>query len=816
MEMLIRDLRQGVRGLVRHPGFTAVAVLSLALAIGANTAIFTAVEAVFLQSLPVREPSRLVRVFTALEGRPDLLDLSYPNFVDLRERSRSFSDLVTATQVNLGLSGGKGESEQVWGEMVSGRYFDMLGVRAALGRTFLPEEDSTPGGHPVVVLSHELWERRFGAEREILGRPVSLDGRSFVVVGVAPRGFVGTAGIRPSELWIPLAMHDQVLGRRMAPFFNERRATLLGAIGRLRDGVSPAQADADLKRIAAALAHDHPDANQGQTVKVMPVLQSQVDPNAREGYVKAAFLLGSVVTMVLLVACFNVAVMLLARANRRRRETALRLALGARRGQLVRQLLAESFVLALAATALGLLLASWSRSLLTGLRTPYLPPELRLGLDARALLFTIGLSVLTPLLFGLVPALQSTRPRVMAAIKGEDRELSPGLGRLGLRSLLIAVQVALSLVSLIGAALFVISLRNAQRIDPGFETGHLLTVSFDLDNLGYAEARGQQALRQIADRVKTLPGARSAAVSETLVLAGQGFARKISVEGRELRPGERLVILPNSVGPGYFETLGIPLLRGRGFTEEDHARSRRVAVINRTMADRLWNGDAVGRRFTLIASKETVEVVGVVQDVKYANLTERPRLAVYFPMSQAYASPVTLQIRTEGDPVLLAAAVRREIHALEPNLALLDLRTMTEVIGDLLWIPRTGATLLGFFGLLTLVLVMIGIHGVMQQSVTERRREIGIRLALGAERSRVIRLLFNQSMITVVAGLAAGLGAAFLLSPFVATLLFGVGARNSLAYLLAALFLAVVAALATYIPARRVTAISPMIVMRQE
>lgn len=817
MEALLSDLRLSVRGLARRPAFTAVALLSLALGIGANTAIFTAVKAVFLQPFPAREPERLVAVFTTLEGMPSLLPVSYPNFVDLRERSRAFSTLLTATPVSLSLSGGRGEPERIDGEMVSGSYFDVFGIHAAQGRTFLPEEDSTPGGHAVVVLSHGLWQRRFGADPGVLGRTLSLNGHPFTVIGVAPREFRGTNGLSASDFWVPLMVHEQALRRRIRPFFEQRRATLLGVIGRLAPGITFAKAQEDLQRVGRELAREYPEANEGRAVAAVPILQALVDPNQRQSYVKAGFLLAAMVGVVLLVACANVANMLLARAAGRRREIAIRLAIGAGRGQLVRQLMLESLVLALAAGALGLLIASWSRGLVAGLETPYLPATMELALDARVLLFTLGLSLLTALLFGLVPALQASRPEVVTALKGGEPATGAGGRRFTPRSLLVVAQIALSLVSLIGAALFLLSLRNAQRIDPGFDSAHLLTASFDLDSSGYDEARGEQLLERMAERVRALPGVRSAAVAESLVLAGQTLRRTILVEGREPRPDETLIVQPNAVGLGYLDTMGIPVLRGRDFTSEDRAGGRRVTIVNRTMAERLWPGaDPIGRRFSMKPTDDTFTVVGVAQDVKYNSLGEDPQLAIYLPIAQAYASSATLHVRTAGDPAQLAGPVRRTLRELEPSLPLISVRTLPQVLGALLWAPRAGAVLLALFGALAMVLAIIGIYGVMSYSVTQRHREIGIRLALGARRSNVVLLFLKEGLQMIFTGLALGLLAAFLSSRLIASLLYGVEARNAFAFMSAALLLALVAVLATYLPARRATAVHPMIVMRQD
>jgi putative ABC transport system permease protein len=815
MESWLRDLRQSVRGLARRPTFTSVALLSLALGIGANTAIFTAIKAVFLQSFPVREPERLVAVFTSLEGFSAVLPVSHPNFVDLRDRGRTFSELITATSVSLSLSGDRGEPERIDGEMVSGRYFEVLGVRAERGRTFLPEEDSKPGGGPVVVLSHGLWQRRFGSTPALVGRTLSLNGQPFTVVGVAPRGFRGTGGLAAADFWVPLSMHDQVLRRRVRPFFEQRRATLLGVIGRLAPGATLAQAQEDLQRVGRDLAREYPESNEGRTFTAMPILQALVDPNEHQGYVKAGFLLAAMVGVVLLVACANVANMLLARAAGRRREIAVRLAIGAARRQLVRQLLLESVVLSLAAGALGLLLASWSRGLVAGLQTPYLPATIDLSLDTRVMLFTLVLSLLTAFLFGLVPALQASRPEVVSVLKGSGHREDGG--RFPLRNLLVVAQVAVSLVALIGAALFLLSLRNTLRIDPGFDGSHLLTTSFDLDSTGYDEARGQQLLQRMAERVRSLPGVRGAAVAESLVLAGQTLRRTINVEGREPRPDETLIVQPNAVGLGYFDAMGIPLLRGRDFTPEDRAGGQRVVIVNQTTAKRLWPGtDPVGRRFSMKPTDDTFTVVGVVRDVKYNSLGEDPMLAVYLPIAQSYSSAATLHVRTEGDPARLAGAVRSTLRELEPRLPLISVRTFPKVLDALLWLPRAGAVLLAIFGGLAMILSIVGIYGVMSYSVTQRHREIGIRMALGARRSSVVLLFLAEGARMIAIGLALGLLLAFLSSRLIASLLHGVEARDLLAFGVPALLLALIAVVATYLPARHATAVHPMIVMRQD
>ncbi len=817
MEALLRDLRLGLRNLARRPGFTAVAVLSLALGIGANTAVFTAVKAVFLQPLPLKDPQSLVAVYTSIEGVPAHLPVSYPNFLDLKERGASvFSSLFTATGVSLSLTGEGGEPEQVDGEMVSGDYFETLGVSAALGRTFRPEEDGAPGAHPVVVLSDGLWRGRFGGDRAILGRTILLNGQPFTAIGVAPRGFPGTDGLAPSAFWVPLAMHEQVLRRQIRPFFEQRRVTLLGVIGRLRPGVAPGQAESVLKGIGTSLAAEYPDTNEGRTFTQVSLAKALIGVDQRDDYTKAGALLAAMVAAVLLIACGNVANMLLARASGRRREVAIRLALGAARGQLVRQLLIESLLLALMAGGLGLLIAAWSRGLLVALRSPYLPPGLDFGLDPRVLLFTLGLSLLTGLVFGLVPALQATRPELVGAIKGSE-STAYRKRPLGLRNLLVVAQIGLSLVALAGAALFLLSLRSALKIDTGFERDHLLTVSFDLDSRGYDEARGQQLLERMVDQARALPGVRSAAVSESLVLAGQSLRRTIAPEGEEPDPANPLIVQPNSVGPGYFDTMGIPILRGRAITGEDRADGRAVTVINRTMAERMWpNADPLGRRFLVMPNRDILEVVGVAEDVKYNSLGEPPQMSIYRSIQQAYSSAATLHVRTERDPASLAGAVRREISDLDSQLLLRDVRTMSDVIDELLWAPRAGAGLLALFGGLAVLLSVIGIYGVLSYAVSRRQREIGIRMALGADRGHVTRLFLKEGMAMVAAGLVAGLAAAFSGSALIATLLYDVEPRNALAFGGAALLLALISTVATWFPARRAASVSPLIVIRQD
>ncbi len=810
----MRGLRQAARGLLRRPEFTAVAVVSLALGIGANAAVFSAVQAVFLRSVPVRDPQRLMVLFATIEGVPGTFFVSYPNFVDYRDSNTVFSHLVSATPVTLGLSG-DGPPQRLGGEMVSGDYFETLGVRPALGRAFAPEEDRAGDARAVVVLGDSLWRRRFGASRGVLGRKIEIDGHPFTVIGVGPRGFTGTGGLSRTDFWVPLALHDIVLPRRFRPFFQVRRATMLGVVGRMKDGVTRGQVEAELRTITARLARDYPDMNTGRGLRLLPLTEVRVDPDQRDVYVRAGALLTAVVGLVLLVACGNVANMLLARAAGRRREIAVRLALGARRDQLMRQLLLEGVLLALASGAAGLLFAAFLLRIIGTFDSPYLPADLELGLDPPVLLYTLLLSLVTVLLFALVPALQATRPDLVTALK-EANAPAPR-GRLELRGLLVVGQVALALISLVSAALFLLSLGKAQRLDPGFERRHLVVASFDLDDRGYDEARGRAFLRRLEERVAALPGVRSTAVAESLVLADQALRRTISLEGQEPDPERPLILQPNAVSPRYFETMGLRLLRGRFLTGNDRAGSPEVAVINRTMAETLWPGvNPVGRRFSMMPTREIVEVVGEVEDLRYNSLSEGPQLYAYLPIEQHYSSAVTLHVRTSGDPAGLIGAVRREIQAQEPGLALDRIRSMDDVVGELLWAPRAGAALLALFGVIALALAVIGIYGVISYSVAQRRREISIRMAIGAGRGQVLRLFVGRGMALVAAGIALGLVTAFAAARWIASLLYGIEPGNAVAFATAALALALIALVATWLPARRAAAVQPMLAMRQE
>ena len=602
METLIQDVRYGLRMLVRNPGFTLVAVLSLALGIGANTTIFTLVNTVLLHSIPVRDPQRLVSVFMTDEKNKNnqfnLFQVSHLNYNDYRDQNTVFEETAAYVGSAINLSGG-GEPEQIGGDLVSGNFFSILGVEPSLGRAFLPEEDKVDGAHPVTVLSDRLWRRRFAADPAMVGKSITMNGHTFTVVGIAPPGFQGVNTLGGPDLWVPLAMHGQILSGFLAENFNDRRALLFNVVARLKPGVTIQQAESELRTIAARLEKEYPVPNTGRSVTLLPVSQATVNPNIRRLFVVAGGLLMTVVGLVLLIACANVANLLLARATGRRKEIAIRLSMGAGRLRLVRQLMTESVVLALLGGAAGLLVAFWARDLLMAFRPPqFFFGEFGLDLDARVLLFTLLVSLATGVVFGLVPALQASRPDLVVELK--ERTGQPGHSgrRVNLRSALVVGQVALALVSLIGAGLFLRSLRNTERIDPGFDARNLLTLSFDVGALGFDQVRGEEYHRRLLETVRGIPGVRSAALSANLPMGG-GIGRTVFPEGQEAAAGAvGQFTMANEMSVGYFDVVGISLRRGRDLTDMDREGAPLVVVINEAMAKQFWKGDdAVGKRF---------------------------------------------------------------------------------------------------------------------------------------------------------------------------------------------------------------------------
>ncbi|HEY9285575.1 MAG TPA: ABC transporter permease [Pyrinomonadaceae bacterium] len=812
MGKLLQDLRYGARRLWKTPGFTLVAAVSLALGIGANTAIFSLVDTVLLRPLPVERPGELYKLFGTLNSGADVTIQSHLNYKDYRDRSEVFAGLLAYRFAPVSLSRG-GDNQRVWGYLASGNYFDVLGVRPALGRGFLAEEDRTPGSHPVAVLSHAAWHRRFGADPAIINRQITLNGRAFTVVGVAPEGFVGTEVAYAPEVWVPLAMAREI--EPGSSWLESREQDNLFAVGRLKPNVSAAQAEASLQNLTRQLAAEHPAENGGRGVRLGP--PGLFIPDIRDAVVRFAGVLMAVVVLVLLLACVNLANLLLARAAERRKEIAIRVALGASRARLVRQLVTEGLLLAAVGGALGLLLATWINYLVMAIQLPTdIALFFDLRIDRRVLAFTAALSLVTGVLFSLLPALQSSKPELVPALK--DDSATSGFRRSRLRNALVVAQVALSLVLLVGAGLVMRSLDAARRMRPGFNPENAVALSFDVGLQGYDEAKGRDFQRRALERARQLPGVASAALVYNLPLSINYNSTTIHAEGQPAASSSNLPLaVPNYVTPGYFETMGIGL-RGRDFAEQDNKLESRVAVVNETFARRFFPGqDPLGRRFNFSGPDQPYwEVIGVAADGKYESLGEAPKAAVYRPLLRDYNTNVTLVARTEGDPRAAVAGLRREVQALDPQLPLFDVKTLAEHMSIPLFPARMAAAALGSFGLLALVLAAVGIYGVMSYVVAGRTREIGVRMALGARPADVIRLIVGQGMALALAGLGAGLLFALALARLLRGLLYGVSPADPATFAGISLLLALVALAACYVPARRATRVDPVEALRHE
>ena len=817
MTTLFKDIQYALRTMRKSPGFTAIVALSLGLGIGANTAIFTLVNAVFLKPIPVEDPSHVVSVFTTDPKNPGFLPLSYFNYLDYRDKNTVFSGLAASTGVPIALRT-DAEPQQIFGELASGNFFDVLGAKPVLGRAFRPEEDGAPGAHPVAVLSYAFWTRQYGGNRNILGQTIVLNGYPYVVIGVAPPNFQGLNAIAGPSLWAPIAMHSQL--EPLDAFFVGRRFLALTVAGRLKPGVSETQARAELQTIASQLEHEYPNDNRNRGIKTLSLAASIVNPNARDNLVSASQLLMTVVGLVLLIACANIANLLLVRSASRRKEIAIRLSVGASNHRLMQQLLTESILLSLLGGAAGLVIAAWGKTVLWSFRPPFLNQgDLDLALDSHVLLFTLGLSILTGVLFGVAPALQSLRPDLAVELKERGAQAARGSNWFNLRNALVVSQVAFSLIALIGAGLFLRSMRQAEAADPGFASEKIGTLNVNPGGQGYKPERAQLYYRQVVERLRATPGIASASITTGVPLGPNGFfSRSVFLEGQDAAPGNRgVLVLSNSIGPDYFDTMRIPMVRGRGFLETDGPDSRSVAIVNETMAKKFWQGqDPIGQRFHFFGDQSLTEVVGIAQDNKYQTISEDPTAAVFTPELQTYSPNVSVVFRATGDPAALLGTTRKQIQAIDPDLLITNVNTMSQLIGQSLWPQRMGASLLAVFGFLALALSAVGMYGVMGYSVAQRTSEIGIRMALGARRADVFRLVIGQGLALVAIGVVLGLTAAYALARVVAGLLFGVRPSDLTTFAVTSLILIIVAILASFIPARRATAIDPLIALRAE
>ena len=836
----MNDLRYSFRGLSRNPGFTAMAVLSLALGIGANAAIFSLLDAVLLKSLPVRHPEQLMFLERGEPQEKHSSNISYRAFEQLRMQTQTLSDVCFfnfVTRVNASISG---NAEVVEGQLVSGSFFSTLGISAAAGRMFNESDDSEANPQAVAVISYSYWQRRFGSSASVIGQNVFVNNRPFTVVGVAPAEFFGVIVGSAPDVYLPSAPGDQILPRRS----RSREGGLTFVLARLRDGVTEAQAQPGLSlAVQQALAElgsdtsaERRDAIQQQRLHLLPA--NQGFNVLRRQFSTPLRLLMVVVGLVLLIACANVANLLLARATARQREIALRSALGASRWRIVRQLLIESLLLALLGGGLGLLLAMWSSSLLLKIFASGQNPvtagarlAINAPLDWRILGFTAVVSLLAAVVFGLAPAVRATRLNLTTSLKATRTSSSRwfGWGRT-----LVVTQVALSLTLLIGAGLFIRTLASLHRVDMGFDREHVLVFNVDPQLIHYERKQIAGLYKEMLARVRNVPGVESVTLTRQGLLSGGGTQGSIRVPGFEPPAPEDSLMRVNGdiefdipylaqVGPDFCRTLGMTILRGRDLTTQDNETAPRVALVNEAFARYYFNGqDALGKRFDRGADDGgEVEIVGVVKDAKATSLREQTPRTFYVPFLQDASSwrETTFQVRTAGDPLHVAAAIRSTVQSIEPNLPLFRLRTLESQVDESLGQERLVATLAGLFGVLALLLACAGLYGMLSYSVSRRTQEIGIRMALGAERSVVLRMVLRQGMALAVIGIVVGLAGAFVLTRYIgslSTLLFGVTATDPLTYAVTVIAMIVVGLAACALPVRKATKVDPLVALRYD
>jgi predicted permease len=812
---LWQDLRFGARMLLKRPGGAAIVVLSMALGIGANATIFSFVNELLLRPPAVDRPEELLQVFDHKRGRDSSFNSysgwSYPKYEHYRDHNRVFSDMLAFDGDPSSISWSrKGEGEIIQGQYVSGNFFTLLGVNAAVGRTFAPEEGRTQGTHPVAVISNAFWQGRFGADPGVIGSTMMLNGISFNVIGVAPKGFTGLMIGSMPDVWIPLMLAPQT--RHDTEMLARRDMNWLFGVGRLKPGVTLAQAGADLNVLEGQYAES---STKNDPMHEPAIFPATMTPGPVRRYVIAFFgLLMLVVALILLIACANAASFLLAQSIARRREVAVRAALGASRSRLIRQTLADSVLLACISGGLAWLLARWTAPLLLSFIPATLPVRLIVSPDYRVFGFTLLVSLLAGLLFGLAPAWQGTRIDLTASLK--DGTSGGGIRKSRLRSLLVVGQVAVCSLLLVGGGLCLRSLLNAQSIDIGFETGNRITATINLSSLGYSEAQGRAFYDNLLERTRAIPGIESVSLASHLPLGTTVWGELLDIEGSQSPKGERGVqVNAMSVGPDYFKTMGTAILRGREFTTRDTKGAPQVVVINEEMARRFWpDSNPVGAVITM--DRQRLEIVGVVKSGKYRTLGEQPRLFLYHSYLQGYYAGSTLVAKTSVEPSSALAAVRREIGALDPNVAPTQLGALQDHMAFALFPARIAGILLSVFGAIALVLALAGLSGLIAYSVSQRTREIGIRMALGAEALDVLRLVIGEGMLLTLIGMVIGVGAAFGLTRFLSDLLYGVSAVDPLTFSAVALLLIGVALLACWIPARRATKVDPMVALRCE
>jgi len=818
-----QDFRYAVRTLLRSPGFTAAALLSLGLGIGANTAIFTLTNAVFLHPLPVREPGQILALFTVDHATQTTAAnlartaVSLPNTIDIARQNRVFTGVAGYIQAGATVTGfGRPTRENVF--LVSPNYFDVLGVPATVGRTFNPSDAIDGPPRPEVVLSHDLAQRLYGSDSEAVGKTLAVNSISYSVIGVAPPDFRGTISVGPNQpMWIPAAMHSRIFNGPVETLYNERRFRIMNVFARLRPGMDEQRADANLRTIAARLEAAYPKDNRGRTFETTSLAEAALGVAPRDKSVSATLALSIAVGFVLLIACANLANLSLARAARRAREMGVRVALGAGRGRLIRQLITESALLSAAGGVLGIGIGWAGARLLWSQRPGFLTGAyVDLSLDARVILFTLALSVLSCLFVGLAPVLRASAPDLSKLLNTAGRGNVQGGSRSPLRAALVVGEIALALIALVGAGLFIRSMRRAQSIDLGFESKNLFVAGINLGALQMNPQQGRQLMRSLTEKLRSVPVVAADSIAGNAPLQG-GLLQTTLREGESVESHSGVLSLTEPVTPGYFDSMRIPVIEGRDFNAFDRDGSTRVIVISHATTRRFWPGQrAIGRRVHFATDPELYQVVGISRDSTVFNIGEQPQMVVYMPFDQAYQQAGVIHVRTVGDPSRIAAPVTAAVESLNPELALINPGTVQSLIGQALWPPRMAAILFGLFGLLGLVLAVIGVYGVMAYNVLQRTSEIGIRMAVGAQPSSVIRMVLGHSAKLALTGVALGaLGGLAITGP-VRSLLFDVSPTDPATFLVVAAILGATALIAGGIPAWRASRIDPVIALRQE
>ncbi|HSY32224.1 MAG TPA: ABC transporter permease [Verrucomicrobiae bacterium] len=819
-----QDMRFALRTLRNAPGFTIIAVVALGLGMAVNTTIFSVINGMLLRPLPVPHAEQLTVLAMKQPGMSEFQTFSYPDYQYISRQTNAFSDLL-AYHVTLAALSADRKADQAVLTRVSGNYFSALGIHAAAGRLIVPSEGQTPGADPVLVLGYSYWKKRFAGDSQVIGKHVEINGHPVTVVGIAPKGFHGIYAILDSDGYVPLSASIGSKGMEedsVEQLWRQRGNRSLWLVGRLKSGVSLKQAQASLMVAAQQLAERYPATDKGMTIAAFPekLARPEPDPDNTLPTIAAAFTI--LAALVLLVACFNIANVLLVRATVRQREMGIRAALGAGRWRLVRQHLTESLLLALLGGGVGLLLANWADGFLSSLPLgTTLPIMFNFEPDLRVYVYALAAVLVTAVLVGLIPALRVARYDVNSVLREGGRSVSEGRRRHIVRNTLVVAQLAGSLLLMVVAGLFVRSLDKAQQLYLGFNPDHVLNFSLDVQQVGFDKTRGQEFYRQVDERIRAIPGVVSVAQAFIVPMGVVSADDPVNVEGRAVEPGEHVpTVMYNDVTSGYFDTLRIPVLHGRTFTEADNEKAPAVGIINQTMARQFWSSETpLGKRFSIKGSAGPfIEVVGVVQDGKYKNVVETPTPFFYLPLSQVYVDFRTVHVRTSLPPEKLQRDIESNLHALAPDIPVREMQTMTQALQGLngFFLFRFGAQLTTTMGLLGLILAVVGVYSVVSYAAVQRTHEIGIRMALGAAPRDILRMVLRQSVVIVGVGLAVGLAAAFAGTRVIASFIVGVRPTDAFTFVTVVALLAVVALVACWIPARRATRVSPLVALRYE